>query len=35
MYSQVGVKELEEVFTVPDMRGECFHKRLYEVGDIN
>ena len=29
-----GLKELEEVFAVPYIRGECFHKRLYEVGDI-
>ena len=30
-----GFKELEQAFTVPDIRGEYFRKRLYEVGDIN
>ena len=29
-----GLKELEEVFAVPYIGGECFHKRLYEVSDI-
>ena len=28
------LKELEEVFAVPDVRGECFQKKLYEMGDI-
>ena len=25
---------LEEVFAVPDVRGECLHEWLYEMGDV-